>query len=366
MATEDRLPAEIIKGNTEVPFGELVSTSPLKHWRIAINDLRNFVTTLAPENHTSEDKIHGLGDITHYGHLRITDEVDVNLGVTEGTAITPKGIKDNCLLLHSDLNKTNVNTIDASLLFGDVNVSNIKTETLLVEDNPDSVLKSSCVINTKCIINNDIYVNSSKNSVILNNDGTNFNIKIATSLDSEPQTLIPLSFVLENTTSSYDKSVITGKMTIGGDLHTQGTITATGKVHNAIWNDYAEFFEKGEDTEVGDFIALDTSSDEEKYVKASQYNKNVMGVHSDSYGYILGGTNNIKESEKTHIPVGMVGRVNAKIVGAINKGDYIVLSEIPGVGKVYCPSTNTPLDVIGVAIEKSDEKDIKLVKIKIK
>jgi hypothetical protein len=200
----------------------------------------------------------------------------------------------------------------------------------------------------------------------LNNDGTNFNVKVATTVNGTPQALIPLSFVLANTKSSYDNSTITGKMTIGGDLHTQGTITATGKVHNAIWNDYAEFFEKGEETEVGDFIALDLSSDEEVYVKASVSNPTVMGVHSDSYGYILGGTDDIKESEKTHIPVGLAGRVKAKIVGKIKKGEFVVLSGIPGVGCAYDEKLNNPLDVFGVAVESSDDIDIKLVKIKLK
>lgn len=477
MATEDRLPAEILKGNTVVPIEQLVSTSPLKHWRIAINDLINFGTTLAPENHASSTRIYGIGNKDSFGHLKLVDELDLAYDVLYGAAITPLGVKtetDKCLHIGNKLDKTNVDSIDGKLLFGEVTVDTVTADTFtgflegtarqaINDEKGNNIIDtystkvelkealtplrrdgesiqwngikdpskaSSCIIyqndyagympalnlaakdgdrvglgtyNNKCswtyfsnandtntpdasfdliptgvqvtgkatitngcAVSNDIYVNSSKNSVILNNDGTNFNVKIATTLNGTPQALIPLSFVLANTKSSYDNSDITGKMTIGGDLHTQGTITATGKVHNAIWNDYAEFFEKGEETEVGDFVALDLSSDEEVYVKASVSNPTVIGVHSDSYGYILGGTDDIKESEKTHIPVGLAGRVKAKIVGTIKKGDYVVLSTIPGVGCVYDKDKNNPLDVVGIAVESSDDIDIKLVKIKLK
>ena len=465
MATEDRLPAEILKGNTVVPIEQLVSTSPLKHWRIAINDLINFGTTLAPENHASSKSIYGIGNKENFGHLKLVDELDLAYDMLYGAAVTPKAVKtetDKCLHIGEKLDNTYIDSIDGKLLFGDVTVNTVVADTFtgflegtakqaINDENGNNIVdtystkvelkealttirrdgesiqwneikdpskSSSCIIyqndyagympalnlaakdgdrvglgtyNNKCSwtyfskanttntpdasldliptgiqVNGDVYVNSSSNSVILNNDGTNFNVKVATTLNGTPQSLIPLSFVLANTKSSYDNSNITGKMTIGGDLHTQGTITATGKVHNAVWNDYAEFFEKGEDTEVGDFVALDLSSDEEVYVKASVSNPTVIGVHSDSYGYILGGTDDIKECEKTHIPVGLAGRVKAKIVGTIKKGDYVVLSTIPGVGCVYDKDKHNPLDVVGVAVESSDNTGIKLVKIKLK
>ena len=149
-----------------------------------------------------------------------------------------------------------------------------------------------------------------------------------------------------------------------GNLTIVGTITGS-KVYNAVFNDYAEFFEKGEETEVGDIVALDLTSDEERYVKAtSPYH--IVGVHSDTYGHILGGSESIEESEKTHIPVGLVGRVMTKITGSIKKGDLVVLSDIPGVGRAYDPSIDDNLKVIGFAIETNDSEEIKLVKIKLR
>ena len=253
-------------------------------------------------------------------------------------------------------NDNSTNTPNASI---DLTPTGLQTTGTLLVTNDSS-------FNGKCVINNDIYVNSSKNSVILNNDGTKFNIKLATSLNGTPQSLVPLSFILTNTKSGYDNSDITGKMTIGGDLHTNGTITASGKVFNAVWNDYAEFFERGEKTEVGDIVALDECSDEERYVKASKENPFVIGVHSDTYGHIIGGSESIEESEKTHIPVGLVGRVKTKIVGGVRKGDFIVLSDIPGVGRKFNPDTDKDRDIIGGVVETNLSEEIKLVKMKIK
>ena len=137
-------------------------------------------------------------------------------------------------------------------------------------------------------------------------------------------------------------------------------------INNPSSNDYAEFFEKGEETEVGDIIALDNGSKEENYVKASKSNNFIVGVHSDTYGHILGGEGSIEESMKTHIPVGLVGRVYTKIVGKITKGDYVVLSDIPGVGRKYNEETDSPIDIIGGAVESSEDDGVKLVKIKLK
>jgi hypothetical protein len=210
-------------------------------------------------------------------------------------------------------------------------------------------------------------INSTKNSVVCRNTGSKFQLLVAGTVTGNGNTTyIPLQFDLAPATNSYTSENVAGKMTIGGDLHTLGTITAKGKVYNAVWNDYAEFFEKGEETEVGDIIALDLSSDEERYVKASKENPTIIGVHSDTYGHILGGNGSLEESEKTHIPVGLVGRVKTKIVGKIKKGEFVVLSGISGVGCAYDEEINNPLDVIGVAVESSDNTGVKLVNIKIK
>lgn len=220
---------------------------------------------------------------------------------------------------------------------------------------------------------------TSTKSLVLRNDGSYAHLLVADTLGNintgSFNSLRPLSFSMStgDITMSHKVSIsgtlTTKAVTMNGALKVNSNIDATGyikgyRVHNAVFNDYAEFFERGEETEVGDIISLDMSSDEERYVKATNP-RLVVGVHSDTYGHILGGTNNTEECEKTHIPVGLSGRVKTKIVGSINKGDEVILSNIPGVGRKFNPDTDRERDIIGFAVETNLSEDIKLVKIKI-
>lgn len=61
-----------------------------------------------------------------------------------------------------------------------------------------------------------------------------------------------------------------------GNVTLTGTLTAA-KVYNAVYNDYAEFFPRGEDTQRGDIIALDETSGKEQYSKATSRSQCVVG-----------------------------------------------------------------------------------------
>ena len=149
-----------------------------------------------------------------------------------------------------------------------------------------------------------------------------------------------------------------------------GSLTATA-VYNAVWNDYAEFFPRGEETEAGDFVALSLDSDNEVYVKASKETSKSVGIHSDSFGHLIGGEDApdgqdfVEYNLPKYIPVGLVGRVRANIVGEVKKGDFIVISDIPGVGRAFNKETDSYVDIIGMACESSSEKDIKRIKVKL-
>lgn len=139
-----------------------------------------------------------------------------------------------------------------------------------------------------------------------------------------------------------------------------GNIHAT-RVYNAVYNDYAEYFKKkdvNEYLEPGDIVVLDNNNE---YIKSTkEYETTVVGVYSDSYGHILGGTGNMEEDEKNYIPVGLSGRVDVKITGKIKKGDMIVSSNIPGVGmKANEFKMGT---IIGKALEDKDTIEIKKIK----
>lgn len=164
--------------------------------------------------------------------------------------------------------------------------------------------------------------------------------------------------------------------TMTGNLSGNGSNTISGfsKIYNAVWNDYAEFYERGEGTEAGDVIALDLMSDKEIYVKASREKGNtlVVGVHSNSFAHLIGGENPKNGEDfyeyniRRFIPVGLAGRVQCKVVGEIIKGDYITLSDIDGVAKCYNPMEDSIIDIFGIALETNIDSGIKNVKIHLK
>ena len=132
-----------------------------------------------------------------------------------------------------------------------------------------------------------------------------------------------------------------------------GILTAS-RVVNAQYNDYAEFFERGEETEAGDIIALDLLSDEERYVKATPKNRVIVGIHSDEYAHIIGGEKGktLEENLKNFIPVALAGRVHVKVSGVVYKGDRIVISNgMPGIGIALTNNSTSNKQVIGIALE---------------
>lgn len=157
---------------------------------------------------------------------------------------------------------------------------------------------------------------------------------------------------------------IGGTITFGNNVEVSGTLTAT-KVYNAVYNDYAELFEKldkEESFEVGDIICIDR--DGQGYTKSYEPNSsNVVGVYSTSYGVILGGEEDVslEENLKTYIPIGISGRVPVKVMGKTHIGDLITSSEIKGVGQVQNSAPQGT--VIGKCLENKETDDIGLVKI---
>ena len=142
-------------------------------------------------------------------------------------------------------------------------------------------------------------------------------------------------------------------------------------VYNAVYNDYAEFFPRGEATEPGDIVALDLTSDHESYIKATATSKIVAGVHSDEYAMLIGGDkvddgSYVEKNLINYIPVSLAGRVMCKVTGPVHRGDTIIVSDIPGVG-IATDDENIPYKrVVGYVVEDDDRTDIRRVKIRVK
>ena len=404
---------------------KLTSNDALKNWRLKINDLIDEVDRRAPTNHAVNDLKHGIGTGEVYGHVKLIDEANAVYDSTSGIAASPLSVKTVYDIAKGAIQKGVPidGVVEADSFIGNLQG---KADEAYISDKAISDENGNNIVETYAtkqeIINGITYSGSLKRDGeniqwrdILTDVGVNasflyqstckgympalnlpttngrvgfgtnetlcrwdyFKETNSTNVPDSYIDLTPTSINIKGDLTVNDGKVIIGTISninydnmelfnVGGSIIATGDITGD-RVFNAWWNDYAEFFEKGQETEVGDFIALDESSEEEKYVKATKgKNDFVVGVHSNTYGHILGGRDTIEESEKTYIPVGLVGRVYAKITGEIKKGDYVVLSNIPGVGRKYYPDLDDAIDIIGGAVESSNDKEIKLVKIKLK
>ena len=151
----------------------------------------------------------------------------------------------------------------------------------------------------------------------------------------------------------------------------------SGTANAAYYSDYAEFFPRGQETEIGDIIALDESAENEQYIKATENSICVVGVHSEEYGMIVGGENPenetasrenyLKYNLSKYIPVSLAGRVPVKFIGKAKKGMQVVPSEIPGVGREFDNLKDYQRNIIGYLVESDDKEDeVRLLKMKIK
>ena len=154
-----------------------------------------------------------------------------------------------------------------------------------------------------------------------------------------------------------------------GNVTITGTLTAA-KVVNAYYNDYAEFFPRGEATEAGDIIAL-ADDVKEKYVKATEDAALVVGVHSDEYAQVIGGEtdeNGNVDMDKVlqnYIPVALAGRVHVKFYGTAKAGMKVVPSEIPGVGRAFTDGDSEE-SVVGRIVLGDKFQNVRRIKIMVR
>lgn len=151
-----------------------------------------------------------------------------------------------------------------------------------------------------------------------------------------------------------------------GNVTVEGELTAA-KVYNAVYNDYAEFFPRGGETQVGDIIALDENGEGERYVKATEKSRCVAGVHSEDFAQIIGGMraetgeNILKKNLPDFIPVALAGRVLVRFIGEAKVGACVAPSDLPGVGRM---ASGPDDQSVGRIVEDKDGgQELRLVKI---
>lgn len=204
----------------------------------------------------------------------------------------------------------------------------------------------------KATENADFSTPYNKNYSTLNQTQLVFNRKSAAT-DTDAQIVFQTDGTAKTSIGSKHNSGIidmTGNVAVSGEVH------AT-RVWEAVYNDYAELYEKSnvdEFLEPGDVIALQRDG---KYGKCIERNSNlVVGVYSDTYGQLLGGEKELTKEEnlRKYIPVGLSGRVYVKCITADTlPGDLLVASEFAG----YAMVNNFPAPgaVIGKALSKNKD-----------
>lgn len=167
----------------------------------------------------------------------------------------------------------------------------------------------------------------------------------------------------------------TGNVCFGSEsyyIQTDGTANFA-KVLGAVYNDYAEFLPRGEATQPGDIVALDTDSPAERYLRATNRSRRVAGVHTDECAMLIGGEaaepgkSYLETNLPRYIPVALAGRVRVRVMGPVHTGDLILPSEEPGVGRAAKPGDRAaPAVVVGYAVEGDDRTDIRRLRVRVK
>jgi hypothetical protein len=122
-------------------------------------------------------------------------------------------------------------------------------------------------------------------------------------------------------------------------LFVNGTINATGSITQNSGFDVAEMFSADEAMSAGDLVI---ATGEETVALATKANADlVIGAVSGDPGFILA-----NPDLDDPVMIGLAGRIPVKVTGAVQRGDFITVSDTPGVGE----AAREPGYVIGRAI----------------
>ena len=130
-------------------------------------------------------------------------------------------------------------------------------------------------------------------------------------------TKIPESFLKNFYTGTTDPTSTTR---LNADCYLYAT-----RIYNAVYNDYAECFNNKEleyDKVIHKIVELDEN---DNTILASEDSTVVVGIVSNSYGHLLGGTEETIADNKK-IPVGLIGQVYVDSIDKVdikNRGKFI-------------------------------------------
>jgi hypothetical protein len=150
--------------------------------------------------------------------------------------------------------------------------------------------------------------------------------------------------------------------TEGPGLGTASLVDIRANVVHAVatsaqYADVAERFEADAPMSAG--AVVEVGGDAEITETTSDLSENVFGVISEQPAYAM---NAAAGNNDTHPFVAMTGRTPVRVTGAVTKGQRLVTSSVKGCARAVATGESiSPFNVIGRALESSDDAGIKLV-----
>jgi hypothetical protein len=132
-----------------------------------------------------------------------------------------------------------------------------------------------------------------------------------------------------------------------------------GRAIEAEFADLAEVYQADMPLAPGELVKLGGEKEITRNAEAGSVD--VFGVVSTAPAFLLNSGN---KSRELHYPIALIGRVPVKVVGKVVKGQRIVASEIPGVGRAVAgKDIKFVLQIVGRALESKDTDEVGLVEV---
>ena len=150
-------------------------------------------------------------------------------------------------------------------------------------------------------------------------------------------------------------SITDGDITGGADAAFSGTVSATefdGVATSAQYADLAEVYASDELYTPGTVVKL--GGEQEITQTTDQGDTEVFGVISTDPAYLM-------NSKAQGQPVAMTGRIPVRVTGAVQKGERLISSSIPGVAQALGTAEYDPRKIIGRALDQKTDDTIGLI-----
>ena len=279
-----------------------------------------------------------------------TETASVTVSVDTTNATFVEGVQDIVGAMVSSNTESGITVtyqdVDGTL---DFNV-NDPTITLTGDVAGSGVLSNLGDLTISCTVQDD-----SHNHTISNVDGLQTEL---TSFDTRLDTLESGSFGVLSTETIRPKANLTYDLgSTSLRWNNVYAITLNGTAIAAQYADLAERYESDSEYAYGTIVKL--GGTREITATQEENDTQVLGVISQNPAYIM---NDGAGPHNEWLPVAMTGRVPVKIQGPVNKGQRIVTSNTPGVGKAVNDNEIVSLlTVVGRALYSSTDPNIKLV-----